>query len=292
MKNKIQLVFISLICTCIVFLSALDSKFYGFEYEDSFINSYIASQNNYFDFIKNFRTEACNKFKNGKCVETSSYTGHYFFYSLYLSTISNIFNLENHLIHKIGNFLLCFLSLLMILYSEGKIKIKSCLLIIGILSSLPFYYVFNSSLIENLSFTIGVCLIVLMYKFKDKLLFKSLFIFLIFLLCVIKRENLIYCLLLPLFLNKLELKKIEIYFPLLMLFLSQLLLNPFYTEFLEADYLNRPTFSLNYLSFQLPKYILSLFKAEGFLILTLIVGFFSKPKKRPFTFYRFLYYLY
>ena len=78
MKNKIQLVFISLICTCIVFLSALDSKFYGFEYEDSFINSYIASQNNYFDFIKNFRTEACNKFKNGKCVETSSYTGHYF----------------------------------------------------------------------------------------------------------------------------------------------------------------------------------------------------------------------
>ena len=281
MNKFLSVIIISLFGALLIFTVSKNFKFYGFEYEDAFINSYIASEEKYADFIDNYRTLGCSKLINNNCSDSTSFTGHYFPYSLYLSTISKVLKTKNEKIHKIGNFILCLLWISILLLAFKKIELKSILIILGIIACLPFYYVFNSSLVENLSFTIGTGVIILIYKYgKSNLRVKSVIILLITILALTKRENLLYLLLAPLFLNRLDLKYFKIIIPLFILVISQIIINPFYTEFLESDYLKLPTFSFNYLKFQLPVYFSSLYLIKGFLPLTLIILYFSLPNKK------------
>ena len=66
------------------------------------------------------------------------------------------------------------------------------------------------------------------------------------------------------------------------LMISQYLINPFYTEGLEALHLGRNTFSLDYFLFQFPTYIKSFFRLDGFAILIFFLLLSKKPTKKSF----------
>lgn len=257
----------------------LQNKFFGFEYEDAFINAQIASTEDFTHYVENFRTLGCNQTLNGECIETSSYTGHYVPYSLYLYTIKQLFPLENFQVHKLGNALLI-LFFLLFLFKSFRGKIFNILLItIALLSCLPTLYVLNSALIENLSFFLGASLIITIYLFNKTQLekYKIVAYFLLITIILVKRENFIYLGTLVLFTNLEDYRHRSFWIFMIILLSSQLIINPFYTEGLEASYLNLPTFSWNYFQYQFPVYIKSFLRFDGFLILTAVIFFTSRP---------------
>ena len=65
----------------LIFNPLQSTKFYGFEYEDSFISAHVSSQENLTPFMVEYRTQGCESRVNGKCISVSSYTGHYITYS-------------------------------------------------------------------------------------------------------------------------------------------------------------------------------------------------------------------
>jgi hypothetical protein len=282
---------VAIIIATFIFAFNITEKFYGFEYEDAFISSSIASGENYFEKIINFRTAEFSNYIEGEGSVLSTYTGHYFPYSLYLFTINKIFNCPNYLIHKIGNFLLVLLSTTIVfLYKSNNRQIKF-IFYCALMSSLPYIYIINSSLIENLSFFFGLVFIVLL-RYNSKNEFgKCFLIVLLIILSIIKRENLYYFILCPLFIKQSDFTNLK-YILLFTLFLSiQLILNPFYTEGLESLSIKSPTFSLSYLKFQLPTYLYSLISFKGFLLLTvslLVIKFSKKSAYLLFTWLGFI----
>lgn len=266
-SKNIHCIFAVIIASSI-FLFNVNDKFYGFEYEDAFISSSIASGENYFQKIVNYRTAEFSNYINGEGSILSTYTGHYFPYSLYLFTINKIFNCPIYLIHKIGNFILLLFSTVIIFSFNAKDQQKKLIFYCALMSSLPFIYIVNSSLIENLSFFFGIVFIVLL-KYKSESEFgKSGLILLLILLSIIKRENLFYLLLCPLFLRISDLYSIKYILLFVLFFTIQFVINPFFTEGLESISINNPTFSIKYLAFQLPTYLYSLIAYKGFLLLT------------------------
>lgn len=266
----------------LIFKPLQSTKFYGFEYEDSFISAHVSSQESLTPFMVEYRTQGCESRVNGKCISVSSYTGHYITYSAYLYTIAKIFNTESpYLIYKLGNALLfglCFL-LVFILYENSLISIT---LMVTLISCLPAVYVFNSGLIENLSFSLGLILIVSLHQHLSKgnkwWLWLSFVLLLI--LVIVKRENLIYLSVLLLYSPKLLFKNTGFWIFTFCLIISQYLINPFYTEGLEASHLGRNTFSLDYFIFQFPTYLKSFFRLDGFVILLVFVLLSKKPTKK------------
>ena len=269
-----------------IFEPLSQAKFYGFEYEDAFINSHVASNSQITKYIAKFRTNGCAELKNGKCVKWSSYTGHYVTYSAFLYVIDKIFFIEDpSLIHKLGNSILLILAFLFLIYYNNENRL-SIFLFFSLIACLPSLYVLNSSLIENLSFSLGVLLIVSLFNFKVTLNHKCLFFyfFLMFLLIITKRENLIY-LFTFLFLNpKKVIKEYSFWIFIVILFCSQLLIDPFYTEGLESKHLGRDTFSFDYFIYQFPVYIKSFVKFDGYLFLILTIFLIKKPTKRSLFF--------
>lgn len=266
-KNNIYLI-TALLGVTIIFSLNFNEKFYGFEYEDAFISSSIASGETYFQKIINYRTAEFSNYVNGEGSILSTYTGHYFPYSLYLFTINKIFNCPIYLIHKIGNFLLLLFCTIIIFSFNAKDKQKKLIFYCALISSLPFIYIVNSSLIENLSFFFGIIFIVLL-KYKSESEFeKSALILFLTLLSIVKRENLFYLLLCPLFLSISDLRNIKYILLFVLFFTIQFIINPFFTEGLESISINNPTFSIKYLAFQLPTYLYSLIAYKGFLLLT------------------------
>jgi hypothetical protein len=63
------------------------------------------------------------------------------------------------------------------------------------------------------------------------------------------------------------------------MFIAQLIINPFYTEILEASYLRESTFSVNYLRFQFPVYASNFISFEGFLGITILILLYFKLTK-------------
>jgi hypothetical protein len=281
MKPLLIKLVISILGAIIIFTFFLDSKFYGFEYEDSFVNSYIATQSEYSDFVKNYRTEGCNKYYNSNCEETTSFTGHYFPYSLYLNTVNRIFKLKSYQIHKVGNAILSFFLILTLLSCFKKIRIREILFILSILSCLPFIYVFNSSLIENLSLALGTLIISLIYINRKQKQKNIVFIILILMVMItlVKRENLFYLILVPLVLTIKDIKNYKFIIPILLLISTQILINPFFTEYIESEHINRSTFSFDYFLFQFPTYLRSLISIDGFLPFILLIFISSKASK-------------
>ncbi|TDY12304.1 hypothetical protein [Meridianimaribacter flavus] len=265
----------------IVFKPLQSIKFYGFEYEDSFISSHVSSQENLIPFIKEFRTQGCESRVNGKCISVSSYTGHYVSYSAYLFTVAKIFDVQNqYLIHKFGNALLfglCFL-LIFVLYKDNLLGIT---LMFSFISCLPVVYVLNSGLIENLSFCVALIFILSLHQhiLKRNKLWLWVSFALLLLLVVVKRENLIYLSTLILINPKSLARNLGFLFFIFCLILSQYIINPFYTEGLEANYLGRSTFSIDYFIFQFPTYLVSFFRFDGFFILLIFILLSKKPSK-------------
>ena len=87
----------------LIFKPLQSTKFYGFEYEDSFISAHLSTQESLTPFVVKYRTQGCESRVNGKCISVSSYNGHYITYSVFLHTIAKIFNKKSpHLIYKLG----------------------------------------------------------------------------------------------------------------------------------------------------------------------------------------------
>ena len=280
---RIYLTFIILFLGLFLIFKPLHlTKFFGFEYEDSFISAHVSSQESLIPFTEEYRTQGCESRVNGKCVSVSSYTGHYITYSAYLYSIAKVFNIESpHLIYKLGNailFSLCFL-LVFILYENSFMSIT---LMVCLISCLPAVYVFNSGLIENLSFSLGLTLIISLHQHLSKgnkwWLWVSFVLLII--LVIVKRENLIYLSVLLLYSPKFLIKNIGFWVFTFCLITSQYFINPFYTESLEASHLGRNTFSLDYFIFQFPTYLKSFFKLDGFIILLVFVLLSKKPTKK------------
>ena len=266
----------------LIFKPLQSTKFYGFEYEDSFISAHVSSQESLTPFMVEYRTQGCESRVNGKCISVSSYTGHYITYSAYLYTIAKIFNIESpYLIYKLGNILLfglCFL-LVFILYENSLMSIT---LMVALISCLPAVYVFNSGLIENLSFSLGLILIISLHQHftKGNKWWLWLSFVLLLILVIVKRENLIYVSVLLLYSPKFLFKNTGFWMFTFCLIITQYFINPFYTEGLEASYLGRNTFSLDYFIFQFPTYLKSFFRLDGFIILLVFVLLSKKPTKK------------
>lgn len=287
MKNKVYYIFtVILIGLFVIFKPLADKKFYGFEYEDSFVNPHIASQKDIVPFVESYRTMGCESFQNGECVSVSSYTGHYATYSLYLFSITKIFKIaQNHLIHKIGNTILVVICFLFVFFFY-KQTFSIFTLFFGIISCLPALYVFNSGLIENISFSLGLMLLVTLYNLK---VYKNdywlvIYLLLLLLLINIKRENLIYATTIVVLDPKRLVKNYLFWIGLGIIVLSQALINPFYTEGLESTYLGRSTFSYDYFKFQFPTYLSSFFRIDGFLIVLILIFSLVKPTKESLLF--------
>ncbi|MDA9027090.1 hypothetical protein N9H82_06570, partial [Flavobacteriaceae bacterium] len=266
----------------LIFKPLQSTKFYGFEYEDSFISAHVSSQKTIAPFMVKYRTQGCESRVNGKCISVSSYTGHYITYSAYLYAIAKIFNIESpHLIYKLGNALLfglCFL-LVFILYENSFLNI---ILMLSLISCLPAVYVLNSGLIENLSFSLGLILIISLHQHftKGNKWWLWLSFVLLLILVIVKRENLIYVSVLLLYSPKFLFKNTGFWIFTFCLIITQYFINPFYTEGLEASYLGRNTFSLDYFIFQFPTYLKSFFRLDGFIILLVFVLLSKKPTKK------------
>ena len=269
----------ALLVVTIIYSLNFNERFYGFEYEDAFISSSIAAGENYFEKIVNFRTAEYSNFIDGKWSILSTYTGHYFPYSLYLFGINKIFDCSSHLTHKIGNLILLLLGTGIVFSFEGKNQILKLIFYCALISTLPFLYIINSSLIENLSFFIGIVFILLL-RYRSKTNFeKSILILLLIFLSIIKRENLFYFTLCPLFLKFSDFKNFKIVLTIALFITTQIIINPFFTEGLESQSIKNPTFSLNYIAFQLPTYLYSLIVLKGFLLITMCLFLIRYNKK-------------
>jgi hypothetical protein len=281
MKYNIK-VTVTILFGILIFSIFFFNKFYGFEYEDSFINPTIALSNNYFDKIENFRTSEYTKIINNIGYDKKLYPGHYMPYSFYLHSIQYFFNTKEFLIHKIGNCVLLMLSIVTILFHRKKTIDLKIIFILALFCSLPFIYIINSALIENISFFVGILLVtwIRYYVLKEKSFnYKAIAILLILVISIIKRENLIYILLIPFFLDIKDISNKKITLSILLFFIIQLFINPFFTEGIESNSLNKPTFDVEYMLFQLPVYLKSLVSKEGFLLIILSMFFIKFNKK-------------
>jgi hypothetical protein len=279
--KKLLNIFVLIIGLFVVFNPLSNDKFYGFEYEDSFISSHVASQSNLKQYVDKFRTQGCESLVNGECLSTASYTGHYVTYSLYLFSIDSIVGIDKpFLIHKIGNGILigmCFIFT----FVFYKKQLIGTTLMMCLISCLPVVYVLNSSLIENLSFSLGLFYFFSLneYKVNQKKLWLMISLILISLLVIVKRENLIYLPTLLILDYKTLYKNYAFWILMLALISSQILINPFFTEGLEASYLERSTFSFEYFKFQFPTYLYSFFRVDGFIVLVVFVLLIIQPTK-------------
>ncbi len=287
MNKKVLYIFVILFVGLFVIFKPLSNKkFYGFEYEDSFINPHVASQKNLHPYLKSYRTMGCETLVNGTCKSVASYTGHYATYSIYLFSVAKLFNIEqNHIIHKIGNaifFTICF-AFVFFLYKDTTSLLT---LYVGLISCLPVLYVFNSGLIENISFSLGLMLLITLYKLKIKKkdCWLIMYLFLLLLLINIKRENLIYLSTIIILDPKKLFKNYIFWIGLGIIILSQFIINPFYTEGLESNFLGKSTFSYDYFKFQFPTYFAAFFRIDGFLIISLIIFLLVKPSKESVIF--------
>ncbi len=270
---------IALLVATIIYSLNFNEKFYGFEYEDAFINSSIAAGENYFEKIVNFRTAEYSNFIKGKWSILSTYTGHYFPYSLFLFVTNKIFNCPSHLTHKIGNLILLLLGTGIIFLHKTKNQFLKLIFYCALISSLPYLYIINSSLIENLSFFVGMVFVVFL-RYRSKTDFeKRILILLLIFLSIIKRENLFYLTLCPLFLRISDFYNYKTFLIFLLFITVQIVINPFFTEGLESQSIKNPTFSLNYIVFQLPTYLYSLIVVKGFLLTTMCLLLIQYNKK-------------
>lgn len=261
----------SLFLASIILLWNFSNSFFGFEYEDSFINSAIAIEDNIGVSISKFRANPHTEIYLGHIDGTAFYSGHYATYGIYLWVIQNLFAVqEAHYIHKIGNFILIFVTLLSCYAICSKENLnKMLILIIIILSSFPVIYVLNSGLKENLSFCAGLILVATTTRSQKHLLLMMLCILI---LTITKRENLIYILIPFIFVPKRYWTKNQFLIPLFCIIFVQILINPFYTEGLETQDIGRNTFSVDFFSYQAPTYILSMIHWSGFIAIFLFLS--------------------
>ena len=91
-RNLFLISTILLVLVLIVIIPNWHKKFYGFEFEDSFVNTAIALDDDIENTTYKFRTNPYNEIENGVPITTMSFTGHYIPYSVYLTLIKNIFN--------------------------------------------------------------------------------------------------------------------------------------------------------------------------------------------------------
>jgi hypothetical protein len=200
--------------------------------------------------------------------------------------VKNLFSIQkNHLIHKVGNallFIICFFTV----FFFYRDNFNLFLLYLGLISSLPVLYVLNSGLIENISFAVGLILMLVLFKFKitKKNIWLILYLFLLLVVINIKRENLIFLTSLVVLNPRKLIKNYIFWIGISVITISQIAINPFYTEGLEATYLGRNTFSIEYFKFQFPTYLASFFRIDGFLVFFIIIFAITKPSKDSFIF--------
>lgn len=257
--------------------------FYGFEYEDCFVNSSVAISPDLSESTRKFRTYPSTERESSIQDRPILYTGHYVPYASYLWLAANVIKFDNaYMIHKVCNFLLIFITLLLCLYlllPEDKNYSLSVICIC--LCTLPVIYVLNSALKENLSFCIGLILVVASLR-GDKYLY-LIFILVLF-LTLVKRENLVYMLIPFALVNKDSWLSYRLVLPTLVIVLVQIYINPFFTEGVESDGIGRNTFSYDFFQFQAPVFFKAFVHYLGFGLLFIIILFTRLSKRSLFFF--------
>lgn len=271
MRNK-SLVFLTLALglALVTTIWNFSCVFYGFEYEDCFINSSVAIEDDLSGSTLKFRANPHAEIELGQTDGSEFYSGHYVPYAAYLWTLRKVFDLkDSYLMHRIGNLILILITLLSCYFLSSKEERTRVFFLISIcLCSFPVIYVLNSGLKENLSFCLGLLVAVVASR-KEKYLYLMMIFVLV--ISLVKRENLIYISIPFIVLPKTTWIKMKFLIPLLCILAVQFLINPFFTEGLEANDIGRSTFSLDFLSYQGPMYLLSMVHWSGFGLISIML---------------------
>lgn len=281
LKSDSNLVLIS-ITVCVIIGSGFlfyNEVFYGFEYEDAFINDLLAFSPNFWENTWQFRAYPHAEIINQVPDSLSLYSGHFISYSYFLNLIQSIFSFKQpYQLHLSANILLlitAFLFGLFVLKAEKKRRFIISFTIL--ISVLPFQYVFHSGLKENLSFFLGVILVIVSALESKSKAFKILLIWLlVFMLILTKRENILYTVI-PVFVFWRQ-YKLYVFWGIAITTLLLVIIDPFLTESMESKDIGQNTFGINIFISQIVGYLKSLFSFKGLLLFTPLL-FFAKLSK-------------
>lgn len=269
LKSDSNLILTSLL-VCIVIGSGFlffDKAFYGFEYEDAFINDLLGFSPNFWENTWQFRAYPHAEIIDRVPDSLSLYSGHFISYSFFLNLIQSFLTFTRpYQLHYSANILLLLSTSFLGLFILKDEKKRRFLVSLCILTSiLPFQYVFHSGLKENLSFFLGVTLVtVSALGEKNTRLKISLIWLLVLMLILTKRENILY-ILIPIFISWRE-SKLLIFLGVIITTFMIVSIDPFLTENMEAGDIGRSTFGINIFINQIGGYTKSLISYKGFLL--------------------------
>lgn len=264
---------------------ALTEPYYGTEYEDAFVfQADSKSLTEHSSEADRFRIQISNYNIEENGEELLSYTGHFTSFSSILGAYNKIFGYSRYRAIQLN--LLFSVLLSFVIFSIFRLQTNSTLIgvtSILLLASSPATNLFQTSgLTETFSsLALAIALYLFLFLWRDKRVdHRKVIIFLsaLFLCLLIKRENMVLLVILPFVVYRLYDEKS---FRLILIVGVSLAtyfvgVEPFSTEYLEAQSIQTSTFSVSYLFVQLPAYLSAFLKFKFFgaglvfLILTMI----------------------
>jgi hypothetical protein len=295
--NNAPKVYISIALLVVCFIPKYDfmnKPYYGTEYEDAYVfQADSKSVNEHMSRADRFRIQIENYDFENEREDLLSYNGHFTTYSSVIALGNKVLGYSQFRTIQFNLIFSLILSLIILnsVFVKSK-NIPASLIAIFIFASSPAINLFQTSgLAETFSSLMIATFIGLLFQFwKIKIEDKMVIFFMIitlFMCMLIKRENMVLLSTLPLIVYQLnKIQKIKwlwlIGFGLLAYFFG---VQPFSTEFLEAESIKTSTFSLSYLTIQLPAYITTLMNFQyfgvGFIVMLITYLLLFIMKKKP-----------
>ena len=245
-------------------LTALTTPYYGTEYEDAFVfQADSKSMEEHSSSEDRFRVQIYDYDLDAGKHTLQSYTGHFTSFSAVVWMGNKIFGysrfraIETNLVFSLSLFIVLF----MIVYTITN-NTYYALISILVFATAPVISLFQSSALAEMysSLAIGMFLYFLAIFWRNtKPSHQEIFLVIsaLILCLIIKRENMVLLSIIPFFVFKLLSQKSHQWFAFVAvaLVLYFVGVDPFSTEFIEAEELQTSTFSLSYFYVQLPIYI-------------------------------------
>lgn len=262
----------------------LDKPFFGLEYEDAYtfqVDSRDISEHLY--AADPFRIQIENYDIENNRGELWSYNGHYTAFSSLVGTVNMFLGYDQNRAIQVNFLISYFIHLL--LFSLVLIHTRNsfiALVSVLIYSMSPGINLFQTSALtetfSSFSLIIYITALFTFFKIDNKEKYYITFLILSLIMCIlIKRENMVVFITLPLIFFQLYKYKNVYGFIFLFTTLSSYLIfvQPFSAEFQEAKSLNRSTFDFEYVLIQLPVYLKSLlqFKEYGIGLIICMLSF-------------------
>lgn len=258
----------------IIHLSGVLQPYYGTEYEDAYV-----FQADSMDLLEHevradsFRIQVSNYDLHSSTDQLYSYNGHFTSFSSLVGTFNWVFGYSatSTILLNFIFTLLIFVVVSDIVYRVTKTPIYAVFATM-LLCSNPALNVFHTSGLSEtystLCLTITFSLAIRLYLDgqNTKILTLMAFIMALAACLMVKRENMVILMTVPFVALPLKMHtRIELGAITLILFsLYLLFVQPFSTEYLEADFISAPTFSFVYLASQAPVYLLTFLNPHYF----------------------------